>query len=413
MSRARFFTTFVSVLLLLSACQREDEEDRVGEGAPAESEPPGGTPPEESSPAPEEPTKPPAAPGWQVQWSEDFEDLPAIEGDWIRDPVPDDGRFSDAGEYFLSRGVVPPEAYRATVPFGDEAWLTVESYSRSPTIELKELVSVVPDPAGGPNRVLRLASPAHTDATVIRSSEPLPPRYRVSLRVGYASFGDGLPGLNGYDGGETAGPWWPDDDATRQNGFYWLTILDAQPRPHNNTWIHHHRKVVIDSDNHYPPWMEIFDGESFIKSGEHPVMMFALDGRGRGDERTGKPFIAWANGAWQPSGAIRAVDSYLDGEWYDVTVERFDTVFTLSISGRFRYGGVTTYRASIDAAENCIWHFNRTAAEDAAHCQTADWDSNQVWPDWFMFGDPHNNYYEGEVFYDDVRLEVWHGAAAR
>jgi hypothetical protein len=30
-----------------------------------------------------------------------------------------------------------------------------------------------------------------------------------------------------------------------------------------------------------------------------------------------------------------------------------------------------------------------------------------VWPDFFMFGDPHSNYYEGEVLYDDVTLELW------
>ena len=30
-----------------------------------------------------------------------------------------------------------------------------------------------------------------------------------------------------------------------------------------------------------------------------------------------------------------------------------------------------------------------------------------AWPDWFMFGDPHTNYYRGQVLYDDVQLEVW------
>ena len=29
------------------------------------------------------------------------------------------------------------------------------------------------------------------------------------------------------------------------------------------------------------------------------------------------------------------------------------------------------------------------------------------WPDWFQLGDPHENYYEGSVLYDDLRLEVW------
>ena len=28
-------------------------------------------------------------------------------------------------------------------------------------------------------------------------------------------------------------------------------------------------------------------------------------------------------------------------------------------------------------------------------------------PDFFMFGDPHNNYYRGSVYYDDIKLEGW------
>jgi hypothetical protein len=204
-----------------------------------------------------------------------------------------------------------------------------------------------------------------------------------------------------------AEPFWI-EDARNQNGFYWLTILDSQPRPHNNTWIHHHRKVVMDSDNHFPPWMEIFDGRTFIQSGEHPVMMFALDGKGREDERTGRPFLSYAGGEWQPSGAIRAVDAYLPDQWYQVSIERFDSTFTLEISGRFQFGGQKTYRATIDATEHCVWHYNQSSAEDATACANGDdWPSGGAWPDWFMFGDPHTNYYEGEVYYDDVQLAVW------
>jgi hypothetical protein len=33
--------------------------------------------------------------------------------------------------------------------------------------------------------------------------------------------------------------------------------------------------------------------------------------------------------------------------------------------------------------------------------------ASTTWPDYFMFGDPHTNYYMGEVYYDDVHLEVW------
>jgi hypothetical protein len=340
-----------------------------------------------------------------LKWSEDFEQLALAEPSWVRDPVPDDGRYADAGEYFTSRGITPPAAFRITQPFGGGSWLTLESYTRDATTPFSSVASVVADPAGGANRVLRIASPAHTDATVVRPTSPLPQRYRISLRVGFAEFGDGLPGLNGYDGGETGEPWSP-VDATEQNGFYWLTILDALPRPHNNVWIHHHRKVVVDSDNNLPVFTEIWNGSSFVTSGVRPIMLFALDGRGAVNERTGPPFLSFAAGGWQPSGRIRAVDAYLPREWYQLTIERSDAAFTVELTGRFQYGGQRTYRATIDAAASCVWHFNRPG-EDASRCAGPSWPAGSSWPDWFMFGDPHSNFYEGSVHYDDVRLEVW------
>ncbi len=354
--------------------------------------------------------------GWVTVAEETFEHVDFGEPGWRVDEVPDDGPFADAGRFFRDRGITPPpEAFRATAPFGQGGWLTAESYTRSSGASWTDFVAVVSDPARPDNRVLRIASPAHTDATVIRVSSPLPPTYRLSLRVGFPRFGDGLPGLNGYDDEEKGEPWRP-DDARKQNGFYWLTILDALPRPHNSVWIHHHRKVVIDSDNHFPPWMEVFDGEGFRPSGEHPVMMFAIDGRGEGSEMSGKPFLSFSAGGWQHPGAIRAVDAYLPDEWYDVSITRVGDVWTLEVSGRFRYGGRTTCRASIDARQACVWHFNRPG-EDAGDCvdtrsfaslgpEAPFWPPGEGWPDYFMFGDPHSNYYEGEVLYDDVRLEV-------
>jgi hypothetical protein len=373
-----------------------------------------GTPPGE-----EPPVVPPGGSGWAVSAEERF-DAPLPAGAFTVDPVPDDGAFSDAGVFFTRRGVTPPRAFRASVPFGAGGWLTAESYTRREGAQLAELAEVVPDPVDPGNRVLRVTSREHTDATVIRPTRALPARYRVSLRVGFPAFGDGKPGLNGYTGGETAGPWWPTDDATRQNGFYWVTILDTQPRPHNNTFIHHHRKVVVDSDNHYPPFLEIWDGARFVASGEHPVMLFALDGARPGDERTGPPFLSWAAQAWQPSGAIRAVDAYLPDTWYRATVERDGPRYTIEISGRFRYGGERSYRATIDAAAECVFHYPVDAAEAAGAAGCVDegtfasvapgnprWPAGGAWPDWFMFGDPHVNYYEGHVLYDDVVLETW------
>ncbi|HET7755456.1 MAG TPA: hypothetical protein VFK85_16245 [Anaeromyxobacteraceae bacterium] len=359
------------------------------------------------TPTPTAPGTPPApqGPRWVVKWTEDFEQLALPAASWARDPVPADGRYADAGEYFTAQGISPPAAFRITQPFGADGWLTLESYTRDPATPFASVASVVADPAGGANKVLRIASPAHTDATIVRPSAALPSRYRISLRVGFADFGDGLPGLNGYDGGETGEPWTP-GSAVGQNGFYWLTILDALPRPHNNVWIHHHRKVVVDSDNNLPVFTEIWNGSAFVSSGVRPIMLFALDGRGAVNDRTGPPFLSWSAGQWQPSGRIRAVDAYLPGEWYRLSIERADSTFTIELSGRFQFGGQRTYRAVIDAAASCVWHFNRPG-EDGSRCAGPAWPADGSWPDWFMFGDPHANFYEGSVHYDDVRLEVW------
>ncbi len=152
--------------------------------------------------------------------------------------------------------------------------------------------------------------------------------------------------------------------------------------------------------------MEIWNGNAFVERGEHPVMMFAIDGTGADSDRVGRPFIPYSSGKWQPSGSIRAADSYKSNLWYDVRLEREGNVYTVEVSGDFQYGGKTTYRASIDAMSSCVWHFNRTADEDASKCEAPGWSPGDTWPDYFMFGDPHENYYEGEVYCDDVRLEV-------
>ena len=380
-------------------------------------------PPDDSAPAPSpagpDPAVPSPLPGWAVAAAERFDD-PLPQGVFALDALPDDGPFADGGAFFTARGVAPPAAYRATVPLGAGGWLTAEAYTLRAGTALAEQAEVVADPAEPANRVLRVTSREHTDALVIRPSAPLPARYRISLRVGFPAFGDGRPGRNGYDrGDETAGPWWPDAPAAAQNGFYWLAILDHLPRPHNNTWIHHHRKVVIDSDNHHPAWMEIWDGQRFLSSGERPVMVIALDGAGPSDERTGNPFYSYAAGAWQPSGAIRAVDRYLPDTWYRATIERDGPRYRIEIAGRFQFGGETTYRAEIDARTECVWHYPATAEEAAGAARCVDvgtfpsdpssprWPPGASWPDWFMFGDPHANYYEGHVLYDDVVLETW------
>jgi hypothetical protein len=328
---------------------------------------------------------------WELLFEERFEGPGPLFKDgppaWAPDKYQETDKYSDGGEYFQQRGVKPPTAFRAEGAFGKDQWLTAAGYSRTNSTKFSDLFQVVPDPADPNNHVLKVSSPQHTDGMVVRPTVPLPARYRVCLKVGYASFGDGKPtGLNGYLGGETDGPW-SNGDASLENGFYWLTILDATPRPHNNLWIHHHRKVVIDSDNNKDSWTNIWEGNGWVADGQHPIMMFGVDKTGDDEDSTGRPFLSWSHGALQPSGAIRAVDAYKDNTWYNACIERNPVSFVLTVSGDFKWGGQQTYVGTIPLS--LVY-----AAEPGI-------------PDFFMFGDPHNNYYRGSVYYDDIKLETW------
>jgi len=343
---------------------------------------------------PQPPTTIPAPQGsWQVLYEEKFEDPPpfsqATAPAWAPDTYQTADKYSDGGEYFSQQGIKPPTAFRAEAPFGKDRWLTVAAYSRSNDTQFSDLFQVVPDPADLNNHVLKVSSPKSTDGLVIRSTKALPAKYRVCLKVGYASFGDGKPGansLNGYLGGETDEPW-SNGPANLENGFYWLTILDATPRPHNNLWIHHHRKVVIDSDNNKDSWTNIWEGKGWVADGQHPIMMFGVDKYGDDQDSTGRPFLSWSHGALQPAGEIRAVDAYKDNTWYTTCIERNADAFVLTVSGDFKWGGQKTYVGTIPL------HAVYAADTDI--------------PDFFMFGDPHNNYYRGSVYYDDIKLETW------
>lgn len=324
---------------------------------------------------------------WKTVYEENFEGpapFSKASPAWAPDTHQTDDEFSDGGSFFTAQGKHPPTAYRIEAPFGQNNWLTVAAYSRSKSTALSDLFSVVPDPANPANHVLRVASPQNTDGLVIHNTVRLPAQYRVCVRAGYADFGDGQ-GLNGYLGPETDEPWDHDSD-TLENGFYWLTILDAVPRPHNNIWIHHHRKVNMDSDNNTDNWTNIWEGHSWVADGSHPIMMFALDKDGDDHGLTGLPFLAYSNGAVQPSGEIRAVDAYKDRTWYTACIERGSENYVLSISGDFKFGGQQTYTGTFPLS--------------------ATYATAPSIPDFFMFGDPHNNFYRGSIYYDDIKLEV-------
>ncbi len=319
---------------------------------------------------------------------------------WRRDNAPYQGPFSDAGEYFQQKNIFPPNAYRNTIDIGKGDWLVAELYTRTEQPILLDYLDIVPDPSNTSNKVLKIATPDHTDGVVLRSKHPLPKNYRIKLRIGHAQYGDDTK-LNGYDiGNETAEPW-VDASSVGHNGFYWLAILDTEPKPHNNVWIHHHRKFVIDSWNR--------------KEHINTVNVIALNGLTETHERFGKKFISYQDNKWKYQSDI-PMDYYLPNEWYDVEFTRTNLFYQFSISGNFRYGGKTTYSSKIDFRKYCVFHYNQSAEEQEKNCvdnraltfagkSFPSWPINSAYADYFMLGEPHINYYEGSVLIDNISLE--------
>jgi len=318
---------------------------------------------------------------------ESFSDfsIPAISA-WRKDAPQADSPFADDGGFFHTRNPAfqPPEGYRLSVPFGPHDAFTVESYSRS-LKNPQQLLQVVSDPSDPSNRVLRISSPDHTDGTVLRSTRALGERYEVCARVGHIDMGTGDE-LNGYNGGESSEPW-GQTEATTENGLYFSAIYRSVPQPHNNILAHHERIFFIDSDNNVQHWTTIWDAATrrFFTSGWHPIIMGAADGRSSATPEQGFPFMTEAAGGWNRPGELLAFDAYEEGAWYTTCLSRVENTVTMRISGRFRYGGQTTYEGVMPDAGRL---------------------ANFYGPHYWLLGDPHINYYEGSFLVDDLTLTV-------
>ncbi|MDX2367584.1 MAG: hypothetical protein QNK36_04150 [Colwellia sp.] len=335
-------------------------------------------------------------------YKEDFESFPFYDiPTWRIDYSKYDGPYSESGEYFQQQKIFPPTASRNTITIGKDDWLVAEVYTRTKEPIILDYLDVVADPDDLANQVLKISTPDHTDGVVLRSKNPLPKKYRITLKVGFAEYGN-EDELNGYnDGNERAEPW-RDLSSVGHNGFYWLAILDSPPMPHNNIWIHHHRKFVIDSWNR--------------KDFNNTVNVIALDGKSETHQVFGKKFISYVDSRWQKISDV-PVDHYLPNEWYTVTFTRTGLYYEFSIKGRFKNAGKTTYTDRIDYRKNCIYHYNQTPEELEPNCidnreqsflgkDFVSWPKDSAYPEYFMFGEPHINYYEGSVLVDDITLEV-------
>ncbi|MCJ8320342.1 MAG: hypothetical protein MJK12_11960 [Colwellia sp.] len=337
------------------------------------------------------------------KYVEHFEGFPIVDnGSWVRDIAVYDGPYSESGEFYQKTGTSIPDAYRNSISLGETGWLNVEIYTRTKEPIILDYIDTIQDPLNPANQVIKISTPAHTDGVIIRSKNPLPKYYKISLKIGFASYGNESP-LNGYDSGDEMATPWRELSSVGHNGFYWLAIFDKKPIPHNNIWSHHHRKFVIDSWNR--------------EGANNSINVIALDGVSETSELFGKKFISYVEQRrWDKQQNV-PLDYYLSNQWYEVTFTRTDSFYEFSIKGQFKNGGYTTYQGRIDYKKECVFHYNQSIEEQNTACvdhrtkkylgkKFTSWPMNSFYPDYFMLGEPHINYYEGSVLVDDMILEV-------
>lgn len=398
-------------------------------------------------------------PGRDVAWVRDEH---GDDSPWHVSPFDDDGEyFQVLGGVDFRRQLASFHTYRKRYPLGRDGWLTVELAARDRDKDGKPETppSFTQATLPGGRTIGHIVEPDHHGGVIIRNTRALPKRYRIEMTLVTLNFGgsryeqwnyDGL--INGYlpGGAKTRHPWpWggseefgrPYDkwyDVRGDNGFYYLAIMDyPNPAPHNNVLMHLHRKVVMDS-YHVPDKRAYFEtcnpanGRYFISHDNSVNMLFfeplhPKNGPGKG--KTGAMVetecgVAYGGEAGRRSviAAVQLVPELMPKQTYRFAIERDATGYTMEIRGHFRFVGHQTYRYRRDFVQDgrAIWHYNQTPDEydgsfDATwtlrgpfgrHVIEHVWPAESAYPDYFIIGDPHTNYYEGTASIDDLRLYV-------
>lgn len=201
-------------------------------------------------------------------------------------------------------------------------------------------------------------SDSYRDSAFIRSTNPLPKTYKVSVVAGEIDYGLGkIEGLK-------PDPEYP-EGPQNENGCYLLAITDEAPTGHHtNIWWHQHRKLVIDVDNNV--WGHGMPNPIFMVYFNKDNKLVSFDGSR--DE--------WQR-EWQ-----KAV-TYDANSFYKVQVEKTKDKYILSV---YTGKGSLLKRAAVDRKD--VWH------------------SGDEYPEYIVVGDPHENYYQGSMKIKSVSIPV-------
>jgi hypothetical protein len=148
-----------------------------------------------------------------------------------------------------------------------------------------------------------------------------------------------------------------------ENGFYMLAITDVLPTaPHTNLWWHEHRKVVIDVDNNI--W-----GNGM----PNPVFMVYFDTNNNLSSYDGSQ-NQWVD---QWTNAIM----YQPNSYYRIEIEKTLQEF---IFRAFTESNQLLKEATI--ALSNVWH------------------AGGAYPEYFVIGEPHENYYQGSMKIKEISM---------
>lgn len=384
---------------------------------------------------------------------------------WAVDAFDDDGTaFKNMSDPDFSAQLDTLNVFRKRASFGKQGWLTAEiaavDKNKDGKPDSDPGISTV-DTNGG--KAARISQPSWDAGVLIRPSASLPPRYRVEMKLRGIDFGGKRDGSFEYDGKfngytkqpcKTSYPWtftgampgtarcdYP--DVTKFNGFYYMTILDHEnAAPHGNPGIHYRRKIIMDgyytaTQNSYgtcnPKTGEIYGTPDSNANGVNAI--FAMGDKFRNNNISNEYYFKTACGNFDGTKPFDEQGNYkgiltsaelqpelLPQASYTFAVERDKTGYTIEMTGPFRYIGQKTLRFHHDFVEDGrpIWHYNQKPGEydgrfdqslthtgpSGTHTTEHTWPKGSAYPDTFIIGDPHLNFYEGSAVVDDIRLYV-------
>ena len=179
-------------------------------------------------------------------------------------------------------------------------------------------------------------------------------------------------------------------DVRAENGFYFLAIMDyANPAPHNNVFIHNHRKVGMDSYNVSGAWASAYAVcnpatgalEEYQSSTTNAINSIFFDGsRFRAPEIGYQEFVmptacGVRDGSDPEATIVSAAEmapELMPGQSYAFAIERTATGYSTEMSGPFRHIGQATLRDHRDFVQDgrpmgtTTRHRGRTMARSTA-----------------------------------------------